>query len=66
MSRVRSSADERRVEVFLTGAGRKLFKKAFDVPHQLGCVTGVSHATAKMLIKEVNTSKKYLGDNGSN
>lgn len=66
VSRVRSTVDERRVEVFLTTSGRKLFKKALDVPNQIGCATGVTEATAKLLIKEVNAIKHYIENNDSN
>lgn len=64
VSRVRSSVDERRVEVFLTTTGRKLFKRALDVPHQIGCATGLTQATAELLIKEVNAIKHYIESKG--
>lgn len=66
VSRIRSTADERRVEVFLTTTGRRLFKKALDVPNQIGCIAGVSHDTATMLIKEINAIKTFMSDSKSN
>lgn len=60
VSRIRSSEDERRVEVFLTGKGRGLFKKVRDVPRQMACATDLSEANAKKLIKQTNKIKSFL------
>jgi MarR family transcriptional regulator, organic hydroperoxide resistance regulator len=42
VERRRSSADERVVEVFLTTAGKKLKRRAADVPAAMLCRTGLS------------------------
>ncbi|ASJ70877.1 MarR family winged helix-turn-helix transcriptional regulator [Granulosicoccus antarcticus] len=63
VSRVRSTADERRVEVFLTSKGRALFKKARDIPRQMGCATDLSESNAKKLIKQTNKIKTFIKEN---
>ena len=37
-----------------------LFKDALKIPHALGCATGVTDATAKKLIAELNAIKTYI------
>jgi DNA-binding MarR family transcriptional regulator len=39
VERRRASDDERRVEIFLTSAGRKLRAQALDIPEQLACAS---------------------------
>jgi MarR family transcriptional regulator, organic hydroperoxide resistance regulator len=39
IERRRASDDERRVDIFLTPAGRKLRDQALDIPSQLACAT---------------------------
>ncbi len=63
VSRQRSSEDERRVHVFLTPKGRKLYKKALDIPHGLGCATGVDAKRAQKLLAELNKIKAFMRDN---
>lgn len=62
VARRRSTEDERRVHVFLTAKAKRMYKKALAVPHGLGCATGVDEKTAKRLIAELSTIKKYLAD----
>ncbi|MET1413198.1 MarR family transcriptional regulator [Roseibium sp. HPY-6] len=60
VTRQRSEADERRVEVYLTEAGKNLYKTALAVPHGLGCAIGVDQTRAKKLIDELNEIKAFI------
>lgn len=63
VSRQRSAEDERRVHVFLTDKGRKLYKQALKIPHGLGCAIGVTPETAKKLIAEIRVIKDFIKAN---
>lgn len=58
--RRRSTEDERKVQVFLTAKGRKLYKTALAVPDGLGCAIGVDQKKAKRLIGELNAIKDFI------
>ncbi len=63
VDRKRSSEDERRVHVFLTGKGRSFYQEALKIPHALGCATGVTPETAAKLIAETQAIKDYIEAN---
>ncbi len=56
----RSSRDERRQDVFLTGEGVALRDKALDIPERLGCALGISDATARALLLDLRTLRAGL------
>lgn len=60
VQRQRSKEDERKVQVFLTSKGRKLYKLALSVPEELGCAIGVDQKLAQKLIKEMNRIKNTI------
>lgn len=60
VTRQRSSEDERRVHIFLTEKGRQHYKKAVNIPHALGCATGLNVETATMLINEMKAIKAFM------
>ncbi|WP_420335244.1 MarR family winged helix-turn-helix transcriptional regulator [Roseibium sp.] len=60
VTRRRSEKDERRVEVYLTEAGKDLYKTALAVPRGLGCAIGVDQARARKLIDELNDIKAFI------
>ena len=64
VSRDRSLADQRRVDVSLTAAGRALKKKAIEVPRTLVCLTGLDNETGSRLREDmknlVSTLEKTL------
>ncbi|WP_306142516.1 MarR family winged helix-turn-helix transcriptional regulator [Roseibium sp. MMSF_3412] len=60
VTRRRSETDERRVEVYLTEAGKDLYKTALAVPQGLGCAIGVDQARARKLIDELNDIKAFI------
>lgn len=60
VTRERSQKDERRVQVFLTPAGRNLQRRAMHVPEAIGAAVGVDKETARQLIHAVNRIKKTL------
>ncbi|MFI6870058.1 MarR family winged helix-turn-helix transcriptional regulator [Nocardia sp. NPDC050406] len=49
VERVRSAADERRVEIRLTDSGRALRARARDIPKRLAAATGLSEQELKAL-----------------
>lgn len=61
-SRVRCPDDERRVRVFLTDKGKSYYEMALDVPHGLGCVTGLDAVTASQIVGLMNKIKSVLGN----
>lgn len=63
LTRQRSNQDERKVEVYLTDKGRDLYKKALDVPQQIGCAIGVDDETARRLIEETGEIKSFITQN---
>ena len=63
VTRKRSSEDERRVHVFLTAKGSKLYKKAVDIPHGLGCATGLDAKRAQKILAEMNRIKTSMREN---
>ncbi len=60
--RRRSTEDERKVQVFLTAKGRKLYKTALTIPDALGCAIGIDEKKAKQLIREMNAIKDFVQD----
>ncbi len=60
VSRNRNAEDERKVQVFLTAKGKKLYKSALAVPSALGCAIGVSDQKAEKLIEELNQIKDFI------
>jgi len=60
VTRQRSTEDERKVQVFLTDKGKKLYKQALAVPHGIGCAIGVDEKTAIRLIKATKKIKNFI------
>jgi len=60
VSRERSSEDERRVHVFLTTKGKRLYQKAKTIPVEARCAVGVTETRAKKLIAEAKKIKSHL------
>jgi len=60
--RERSTTDERRVHIYLTEKGQSHYKKALEIPHALGCATGLTEETATALIKEMKAIKKFMAN----
>ena len=58
--RKRSTEDERKVQVFLTAKGRKLYKTALAVPNGIECAIGVDEKKAKQLIAEMDAIKDFI------
>lgn len=59
VQRRRSSADERRVEVVLTGPGRELRERACGIPEEMGRAAGLSAedvTTLRTLLRTLNQS----------
>lgn len=59
VTRERSKEDERRVHVFLTLKGKRLYKVALSVPEKLGHAIGVDRKRAKQIIQEMEKIKTF-------
>jgi MarR family transcriptional regulator, organic hydroperoxide resistance regulator len=55
LTRVRDAADERRVTVTLTAAGRALRRRAAEVPMQVACATGCNLTELTRLTAQLHT-----------
>ncbi|MEL0636070.1 MULTISPECIES: MarR family winged helix-turn-helix transcriptional regulator [Marinomonas] len=60
VKRQRSAEDERRVHIFLTDKGRQQHQKALEIPHALGCATGLNEERATLLINEMKSIKSFI------
>ena len=60
VTRIRSSEDERRVNVSLTPKGKELRSAALKVPEALGCAIGVNEDQAKAMISELQKIRDML------
>lgn len=60
--RRRASDDERRVDIFLTPAGRKLKGRALTIPPQLACASACSLEELASLTRRLHELRQQLGD----
>ncbi|MCC6776539.1 MAG: MarR family transcriptional regulator [Hyphomicrobiales bacterium] len=60
IKRARDSADERRVHINLTDAGRKLQKQASDIVRRVRQATGLEDKQVKRLLEEVGALRLAL------
>ncbi|EIM25931.1 MarR family winged helix-turn-helix transcriptional regulator [Microvirga lotononidis] len=63
--RTRDTKDERQVRIHLTESGRVLRGKAEEVPHQVGCMLGMSADEARALTREVAKLRGRLHDSAT-
>ncbi len=63
VSRHRNQEDERKVHVYLTEKGKKMYKTALAVPTGLGCAIGVDDQRAKRIIAEMTDIKNFINSN---
>ena len=63
--RTRDTKDERQVRIHLTESGRVLRGKAEEVPHQVGCMLGMSADEARALTREVAKLRGRLHDSAA-
>ena len=57
----RDPDDERRLNVFLTDAGKALRARALDIPKRLGCAVGLSDAEAERLLRRLRSVRAGMG-----
>ena len=60
--RQRASDDERRVDIFLTDAGRRLKDQALTIPPQLACASNCSLEELSSLTRRLHELRQQLGD----
>jgi DNA-binding MarR family transcriptional regulator len=63
--RQRDTKDERQVRIMLTETGRTLREKAKDIPHEVGCMLGLSLDEASALSEQVAKLRGRLHDSAS-
>jgi DNA-binding MarR family transcriptional regulator len=60
--RVRDKEDERQVRISLTQKGRTLQEKAKDIPHELGCMLGLTAEEASAMAQQIAQLRGRLHD----
>ncbi|KQW43526.1 MULTISPECIES: MarR family winged helix-turn-helix transcriptional regulator [unclassified Roseateles] len=66
IERRRATEDERRVDLFLTSAGRKLRAKALDIPGQLACASACELDELVTLTQRLHQLRQQLGQSAGN
>lgn len=62
VTRIRCDADERRVRVYLTPDGKAAYKKALQIPAELGEATGLDAKAVERIVGEMNDIKIQICD----
>ncbi|MGQ3051164.1 MAG: MarR family winged helix-turn-helix transcriptional regulator [Roseateles sp.] len=66
IERRRATEDERRVDLFLTPAGRKLRGKALDIPGRLACASACELDELVTLTRRLHLLRQQLGQPAAN
>ena len=66
IERRRADDDERRVDLFLTPAGRKLRLKALDIPSQLACASACAPDELVTLTERLHALRQQLTQAAAN